>query len=135
MEAKAAISELKRKFMTNAEALLHGDLHTGGWVMQGVWGPLSCLDRAAARRPAHGWMGCAGCVWGPVESLAWPGLRHAPLPSLPSLPLMGCSARTPVGSRSWSPGGLVLGFWTPSNHSPPFPSLLLTPRCLQAPSW
>ncbi len=28
-QAKVAISELKRKFMTHAEALLHGDLHTG----------------------------------------------------------------------------------------------------------
>jgi 5-methylthioribose kinase len=27
--AKLAASELKRKFMTQADALLHGDLHTG----------------------------------------------------------------------------------------------------------
>jgi hypothetical protein len=29
VEAKKAASALKRKFMTHAEALLHGDLHTG----------------------------------------------------------------------------------------------------------
>jgi hypothetical protein len=35
VEAKVAISALKRKFMTHAEALLHGDLHTGGWPWLG----------------------------------------------------------------------------------------------------
>lgn len=36
--AKVAISRLKRKFQTSAEALLHGDLHTGahGAVLKAV---------------------------------------------------------------------------------------------------
>jgi hypothetical protein len=37
--AKVAISDLKHKFMTAAEALLHGDLHTG----RVSWEPFKCM--------------------------------------------------------------------------------------------
>lgn len=35
VEAKAAVSVLKRKFCQNAEALIHGDLHTGSIMVRG----------------------------------------------------------------------------------------------------
>jgi S-methyl-5-thioribose kinase len=34
-EAKAAISVLKRKFCSSADALIHGDLHTGSIMVRG----------------------------------------------------------------------------------------------------
>lgn len=35
VDAKLAVTALKAKFVQNAEALLHGDLHTGGpWYAQ-----------------------------------------------------------------------------------------------------
>lgn len=34
VEAKAAISVLKRKFCNNADALVHGDLHTGSIMVR-----------------------------------------------------------------------------------------------------
>jgi 5-methylthioribose kinase len=47
VEAKAAITKLKGKFCNSAEALIHGDLHTGSFMVNSIAACRRCKPSAA----------------------------------------------------------------------------------------